>query len=87
MHLAVVCATQNSLSPALEELYLGFKYGGLGKPLCESAIQKSCNPRQQSTHGLRQSLSKLHRRLTRVVCITSNGARSLYNEKPASSLH
>lgn len=87
MHLAEVCATQNSLSPAREELHLGFKYGGLGKPLCESAIQKTRIPRQQSTHGPRQSASRLHRHLTRMVYITSDGARSLHNENLASSVH
>lgn len=37
------------------------------------------------TYGARQSLSKLHRHLTRGVCITSDEARSLHNENPASS--
>lgn len=44
MHLAVVCATQNSLSLALEELHLGLKQGGLEKsptvPVYEGTIQE-----------------------------------------------
>ena len=83
---AVVYATQNSLSPALGELHLSFKYGRLGEPLCENAMQKSCNPRKLSTHGGRQRPSRLHRHLTRVVYVISDGARSLYNKSPTSSV-
>lgn len=82
MHLAMVCATQNSLSPAREEFHLGFMYGGWVRPCVKVLYKRVAIPGNRVPMDPDSFFPNCT--VTRVVYSTSNGTRSLYNENPPS---